>query len=335
MKLISLDPADNSMVDKVLAMSDETNVHDRDAFAQCRFQLRRLITSSSDTDERHTIVAVDGDEVLGAALIMLPRHENRQMAQLGIMVGPRHRRRGVGGALLDSAVEVGHRHDRTVAVASTLFPKEGDTRWVDSRGFVTANGFAVALTLNVYRLDLTSSVATEDRLWPEARDRSADYELITFTPPTPDDLAPGVLALAARVSTDVPHGDIEVEKPEIDVRRLRESEAEDEAQGMIKRITIARHRETGEFGGYTVLVLKSGVEDTADVGITLVDPDHRGHRLGLALKIEAQRQLRRDCPQVRFIETGNADVNEAMLAINRDLGFELVGHVATVQKKLD
>jgi len=323
------------MVDKILALSDEANENDRDAFAQCRYQLRRLVTSSSDTDDRHTMVAVDGDDLLGVALIILPRHENQRMAQLGIMVHPRYRRRGIGGALLDSAIEFARRHDRTVGVASTLFPMEGDGRWVDSRGFVTAKGFAVALTLNAYRLDLADSTAVEDELWPEARDRSAEYELITYTAPTPEELAPGVLALASRISTDVPHGDVEVEKTEFDMERLREAEADDQAQGITKRVTIARHLETGAFGGYTVLVLKSGVKDTADVGITLVDPDHRGNRLGVALKIQSQRELRRDHPGVRFIETANADVNDHMLAINRQFGFELVGHVATVQKSID
>lgn len=334
MKLISLDPADDSMVDKVLALSDEANENDRDAFPQCRYQLRHLITSSSEDFERHVILAVDGDELSGAVLILLPRRENRQMAQLGVMVHPRRRRRGVGGALLDSAVEFVRERDRTVAVASTLFPMEGDTRWIDSRGFVAAKGFAVALTLNAYRLDLTSSATVEDELWPDARDRSAEYELTTFTTPTPEEFVPGVLALAERINTDVPHGDIEIEKAEFDVKRLREAEADDHAQGVTKRVTIARHRETGQFGGYTTQLIKAGVADTVDVGVTLVDPGHRGKRLGIALKIKSQRDLRRDCPQVRFIETGNADVNEQMLAINRQLGFALVGHVATVQKAI-
>ena len=54
---------------------------------------------------------------------------------------------------------------------------------------------------------------------------------------------------------------------------------------------------------------------------TLVDPDHRGHGLGLAIKLANHRQLREHFPQCRVLLTGNADVNAAMNAVNDALGL--------------
>ena len=50
--------------------------------------------------------------------------------------------------------------------------------------------------------------------------------------------------------------------------------------------------------------------------ITLVDPDHRGHRLGLLIKIDNLAYAREHRPELRAIDTFNAAANEHMLAIN-------------------
>src|SRR5699024_5037425 len=57
---------------------------------------------------------------------------------------------------------------------------------------------------------------------------------------------------------------------------------------------------------------------------TLVMPDHRGHRLGLALKVATHRQLRERAPQLRSLVTWNSHVNPWMIEINEKLGYEIV-----------
>jgi hypothetical protein len=55
-------------------------------------------------------------------------------------------------------------------------------------------------------------------------------------------------------------------------------------------------------------------EDTTVVGA------HRGHRLGVLLKLEMLRWIAQDRPEVRATETWNSVQNHHMLAVNEALG---------------
>jgi RimJ/RimL family protein N-acetyltransferase len=64
-----------------------------------------------------------------------------------------------------------------------------------------------------------------------------------------------------------------------------------------------------------------------------VDPTHRGHGLGLWMKATMLQRVLAVRPEVTSIETGNADVNEHMLRINRRLGFRTAA--AAAEHELD
>ncbi len=52
--------------------------------------------------------------------------------------------------------------------------------------------------------------------------------------------------------------------------------------------------------------------------------DHRGHRLGAAVKVANLRALQRERPDVTVVQTENAETNAFMVSINERLGFEVV-----------
>jgi hypothetical protein len=56
---------------------------------------------------------------------------------------------------------------------------------------------------------------------------------------------------------------------------------------------------------------------------TLVHPDHRGHRLGMAVKCAQLRLVADHFPDKEYVTTSNAEVNAHMVAINVALGFEI------------
>jgi hypothetical protein len=67
---------------------------------------------------------------------------------------------------------------------------------------------------------------------------------------------------------------------------------------------------------------------------TLVRRDHRGHRLGSAVKVANLEALQRDRPDVTTVETQNAEQNPWMVSINERLGFEPVAVCPELVRRL-
>jgi hypothetical protein len=88
--------------------------------------------------------------------------------------------------------------------------------------------------------------------------------------------------------------------------------------------SAARHDASGVVVGTTTLVVSDGVDDSAGQFQTIVEPAHRGHRLGLLLKVANLRFLQQHEPAVTSVDTWNADSNAPMLQVNVAMGFRPV-----------
>ena len=67
---------------------------------------------------------------------------------------------------------------------------------------------------------------------------------------------------------------------------------------------------------------------------TLVRREHRGHRLGVAVKVANVRLLQRERPDITRLTTYNAEVNSHMIGVNEAIGFRPVARLGDFQKKL-
>ena len=82
------------------------------------------------------------------------------------------------------------------------------------------------------------------------------------------------------------------------------------------------HEASGRLVAWTLLDVYETAPWHAYQQITLVDPAHRGRRLGLLVKIENLLvRPRRTSRQLRVIDTFNAEANSYMIAINEAMGF--------------
>ena len=71
------------------------------------WEVSRVALPMARTDCRlHLLVAEDGGEVVGSAMLVLFRHDNTHLGEVDVWVHPDHRRRGVGSALLEACERI-------------------------------------------------------------------------------------------------------------------------------------------------------------------------------------------------------------------------------------
>ncbi|WFF07433.1 hypothetical protein O7622_02190 [Micromonospora sp. WMMD1076] len=107
----------------------------------------------------------------------------------------------------------------------------------------------------------------------------------------------------------------------MDAARVRDAERALDARGVRRYNTGAVHEATGRLVGWTQLSLDASSTGHAWQQITIVDPGHRGHRLGLLGKTGNLVYALANEPALRAVDTWNAAVNRHMIEINEQLGF--------------
>ena len=97
----------------------------------------------------------------------------------------------------------------------------------------------------------------------------------------------------------------------------------------------ARDDQTGRIVAWSALFFSVGVTTQAWQGITIVDPGHRGHGLGLLVKLENLLRTRKERPELRYVDTWNATENVHMIAINEAIGYRPVDGWVSWQCEVD
>jgi GNAT superfamily N-acetyltransferase len=272
--------------------------------------------------------------VVGIGLCEVPRRDNVHSASLDIRVTPAHRRRGVGSLILAEVERGLVAAGRSVLTALIEVPL-AEVATDPSTPFARRSGFVAAQT--GHRRNLTLPVPAERlaRLRSEVVRVAGDYVVHTFQAPWPKDYLHDQCELERRMSSDEPSGAIQREEQVWDVTRIEEADALAAAQGKVKLVAVAAHAGTGRLVAFTELALPQDHPHEAWQLPTLVLREHRGHRLGLAVKLANLAVLESSFPGVRLVVTGNASENAPMIAVNEMLGFEVVANGTFWQKELE
>ena len=167
----------------------------------------------------------------------------------------------------------------------------------------------------------------------EAAAYHAGYSLRSWAGPVPEDLLQGWAEVTSTLMTEAPTGDIAREPESPDPAVVREAEALAAAQGRELYATAALD-EHGTVVAYTNFGVNTEGSPRAYQWGTLVRPEHRGHRLGIAVKVANLRQLQAARPDLGQVVTWNAEVNSHMIGVNEAMGFVPVERSGEVQKKL-
>ena len=276
----------------------------------------------------HVALAREADGSLsGFVEVDLAYWDNQEMAVVDLTVVPQHRGEGRELALLEATYDVMRANDRTLLIANAWLDSPLHRFWLE-RGFKVASA-AAQRRLVTAELDWP----TLDSLHATSLAASAGYDVVELPHPAPDDMVEAMLELQ-RAMNDAPLDDLSLDDQEWPVERYRGYETAMAGRNIELVRLVAMRRSDGAPAGFTVVCVEEErptlgfQEDTAVVG------EHRGHRLGIRLKVEMLQLLRERYPQCEQVDTWNAESNGPMIAVNDAIGCQVVGRGIEVEHTL-
>jgi GNAT superfamily N-acetyltransferase len=324
-----IEPSDDAGFIAWFAVYDAAQKHDQPGGPWWLERESRVLHESTDYRDVILWAATDGGDVVGAASLDLPLKDNQHLANIEIAVQPDRRRRGIGTSLLRVLEKEAAERGRTSLLTGVY--GSGSDKPAPGIGFAERHGFTRRITdiMRVQRPPFQMGRLTE--LEREALPRAAGYELVTWRGRIPDEFIAEYARLAGRMSTDVPLGELDYEPELWDVERARIGEERRIRMGRDWWCTVAVAPDR-TLAGLSEIGLAVDDDHSAFQGDTIVDPPHRGHRLGLLLKVTNLRALLSDRPGVQAIWTWNAESNRYMISVNEKLGYVKAGWDAMYQR---
>ena len=288
-------------------------------------RLRLVHGWDGDGTERVLLARDDRGRLLGSAALEMPTYDNRGLIFVDLDVDPPARRQGVGSTLLEEVGKVSAEVGRDLLMADAWYGSAGTT-------FLKRHGFAQASVAAQRRLYPQRLPREGDaRLLEQARAASQGYELLRVAGPLPDEMRVQMLDTVDAIN-DAPLDDLELEDDSFSIERLRAYDAAQEAQQHRLYRIVARSRADGAPAAHSVVAVDRLRPHHGEQHDTSVRREHRGHRLGLRLKLEMLAWLREAEPQLLQLDTWNQESNTHMIAVNDLIGCTVVGRGCQFQR---
>ncbi|WP_353828241.1 GNAT family N-acetyltransferase [Agromyces sp. SYSU T0242] len=292
--------------------------------------------------------AFDAGRLVGLAEVQWEVDDGESTSYIEVLgVEPSRRREGIGSTLLEAAEAAARAAGRPSTVLSADHPvdhdKAGGPRLEPPQGegdipadapaarFALAHGYALGQLYRVSAMEVAGRADEFHRRLGAARARGGDaYRLVAWRDRAPDELVDSLALAHERMSTDPPAGAIAWGLEHWNASRIRDGERRSEEVGRVG-LSVAAVAADGEVAGFTELSLLPG-STAVEQWDTIVLAPHRGHRLGMRMKLENLVQLVGVDGSRERVYTWNADENEHMLAINVDLGFRPFAYESVWQR---
>ncbi|TXK17015.1 GNAT family N-acetyltransferase [Homoserinibacter sp. GY 40078] len=290
-------------------------------------------------------VRIDGRIVayaLASALIADP-----SASWLETRVLPEHRGRGIGTALADAAEAEARALGSTHAVAYVPSADAAGDTVAPSSGvgalpahnpevrFLIARGYELEQVVRASRLELpVDPVALPEQLGAADRHAGDDYRAVSWVGVTPEEWRDDLAVLHTRMSTDAPQSGLGEPEDVWTAARIAEDDAASVRAGLAPVTAGAVHVPSGRLIAYTQLIPPIDVTRPIEQHDTLVLREHRGHGLGMLVKLANLELLAQVRPGHPSILTWNAEENTHMLAVNERIGFERMGGEGAWRREL-
>ena len=275
-------------------------------------------------------------ELIGSIQFQLPTADNQHLVEdCFCEVRADVRRAGVGTALWREVVRIADEHERTTILAwseHNLAAADPDAErivppthegWLPldpGSSFARSLGLSLAQVERQSRLELPVPAARLAELRAEAEALALPtYRVVTWVGPTPAEHRDRIAVMNRTLSTDAPTGEVDWQPENWDADRVLQMDEQIHRSG--HSVTTLAIAPDGSAAGYTTIQVHDSHPHRPEQWTTVVAGEHRGHRLGLLLKVVNLQLLAEDQPDARHVDTWNAGENDHMLAINTRLGF--------------
>ncbi len=295
---------------------------------ECQVMFRR--EEPGETWESYA--AYDGDEMVGVGVLARTLLDNTDKAFLDVGVAPTDRGRGIGSALVEHLTERAVKHGRTVLLTQANVPADERETHPYVR-FAARHGFSLANVEVRRELPLPVSQQQLTDWAQQAAPHHQGYRIETFVDDLPEELVESFCYLSNQLVLDAPTGEIDFEADSMTPEAFRIRQAKIKEQGRTMYETLAID-DKGEAVAQSTLAVPADVPSKVYQWGTLVRKDHRGHRLGLAIKVRNLRAVQDAFPDRTKVVTTNSEDNDNMVAINVLMGFAPVEILTEFQKKI-
>ncbi|HEY4267258.1 MAG TPA: GNAT family N-acetyltransferase [Galbitalea sp.] len=310
------------------------------------YTAREALPDYLDQENQPTrlFVAREGSTIVGVARYELEAGEDPQTVWMLIDVPVKYRGRGIGRALSEWLESVAHTDAVRKAIVyapSAALPGARITA-LSGAGSVAADdrsvqalqrsGFRLEQVIRASRLPLPFDAASA---LADAVIRSGSgYRLHYWIDRTPQQWLDDLALFNTRMSTDDPSAGLEEPEDTWTPERVVESEARASATGRTTLFAAVEDVDSGRLIGFTTLSVPPDLDRAVTQVDTIVLGEHRGHRLGMLLKLANLDHLARERPGHPAVVTFNAEENRYMLDVNEAVGFVAVGYEGGWRKDL-
>ena len=279
------------------------------------------------------IARLDG-RVVARAAWETRQGEGATTAWLDVRVHPEARGRGIGTALADHLETLAVERGATKAIVYVVSPPAPGPTLESPTGFGTVprgnpevrfllgRGYRLEQVERASRIPLPFDADTVERLYRDTVATAGDdYRVVLWRERTPDRWLEDMAMLLTRMSTEAPSAGLEEPEDVWTVERLVDEETRTASGGRLSLTAAVEHVPTGRLAGFTELVTPTDLSRPVSQEDTLVLRAHRGHRLGMLLKLANLRHLAEVRPGHPAVTTFNAEENRHMLDVNEAVGF--------------
>jgi GNAT superfamily N-acetyltransferase len=319
-----------------VAMTDVRNEIEATAVGsrELAFEAEELLPVWLDPHSpRRLFVARVGGQIIGRATYEFSL--DNAIAWISVEVLEEHRGKGIGSSLYDYALAVAEAegksvfqtdfHSRTDEPGPRIPSPSGyGSVAADAIGsrFAIDRGYGLQLVLRHSRLALPVARDLLDGYRREAEAAAGDdYRVVQWQGRTPELWLADLADLHGRMFTDAPHGDLDLGEEVWDAERQRGLDDVDEQSPRAVLVAVIEHIPSSRLVAFTELTVPPQVSRPVYQRDTLVLREHRGHRLGMLLKVYNIAALTATHPGHPSIITTNAEENGYMLSVNDAVGF--------------